>query len=164
MKYKLNLVRFFLLHSTKFQYFLYGFKSQFPNSYDNWYVQKYLKGKFHKGMLLIWKEYFTCTILSFSSPRCAFIARLNVIYTKFRRATIAQLNKIWLVWALTARPAVDHAFLIKKLNQYGITRVAKKWFSPYLQNRLQYVSINSFNSNLEYIHCGSSHVSGPLLV
>ena len=32
-------------------------------------------------------------ILSFSSPRCAIIARLNVIYTKYRCAMIAQLNK-----------------------------------------------------------------------
>ena len=38
-------------------------------------------------------------ILSFSSPWCAIIARLNVIYTKFRRAMIAQPNKIWRVWA-----------------------------------------------------------------
>ena len=50
-------------------------------------------------MVLIWKEYFTCAILSFSSPRCEIIASLNVIYTKFRRAMIAQLNKIWRVWA-----------------------------------------------------------------
>ena len=56
-------------------------------------------GIFHKGMLLIWKEYFMHAILSFSSPRCAIIARLNVIYTEFRRAMIAQLNKIWHVWA-----------------------------------------------------------------
>ena len=95
LKYTLNLVRCFLLHSTKFQYFFYGFKSQLPNSYDNWYVQKYLKGIFHKGMLLIWKEYFAHAILSFSSPRCVIIACLNVIYTKFRHAVIAQLNKIW---------------------------------------------------------------------
>ena len=87
----------FFLHSTKFQYFFYGFKSQSSNSYDNWYVQKYLKRIFHKGMLLIWKEYFTCAILSFSSPKCAIIASLNVIYTKFRRAMIAQLNKLWRV-------------------------------------------------------------------
>ena len=99
LKYILNLARCFLLHSTKFQYFFYGFKSQLSNSYDNWYVQKYLKGIFHKGMLLIWKEYFTRAILSFSSPRCAIIARLNVIYAKFRRAMIEQLNKIWRVWA-----------------------------------------------------------------
>ena len=88
--------------------FFYGFKSQLSNSYDNWYVQKYLKGIFHKGMLLIWKEYFMCAILSFSSPSCAIIARLNVIYTTFRRAMITQLNKIWRVWRhtpLTARPA-----------------------------------------------------------
>ena len=98
LKYTLNLVRCFLLHSTKFQYFFYGFKSQLSNSY-NWYVQKYLKGIFHKGMLLICKEYFMHTILSFSSPRCAIIAHLNVIYTKFRHAMIAQLNKIWHVWA-----------------------------------------------------------------
>ena len=100
-QYTLNFVRSFLLfiHSTKFQYFFYGFKSQLSNSHDNWYVQKYLRGIFHKGMLLIWKEYFTHAILSFSSPRCAIIARLNVIYAKFRRGMIAQLNKIWRVWA-----------------------------------------------------------------
>ena len=108
LKYTLSLNRCFLLHSTKFQYFFSGFKSQLPNSYDNWYVQKYLKGIFHKGILLIWKEYFTRATLSFSSPRCAIIARLNVIYTKFRRAMIAQLNKIWCVWAC-ARAIARHS-------------------------------------------------------
>ena len=108
LKYTLSLVRCFLLHSTKFQYFFSGFTSQLSNSYDNWYVQKYLKGIFHKGMLLIWKEYFTRAILSFSSPRCAIIARLNVIYTKFRRAMIAQLNKIWRVW-VCARAIARHS-------------------------------------------------------
>ena len=49
---------------------------------------------------------------------------------------------------------VDHDILIQTLNHYGITGVANNWFSPYLQNRLQYVSINGFNSNLEHIHCG----------
>ena len=102
-------------HSTKFQYFLYGFKSQLSNSYDNWYVQKYLKGIFHKGMLLIWKEYFTCAILSFSSPRCA----INVIYTTFRRAIIAQLNKICRAWAC-ARTIARHSRpgLVTQLGKY----------------------------------------------
>ena len=105
--------------------FFYGFKSQLSNSYDNWYVQKYLKGIFHKGMLLIWKEYFTRAILSFSSPRCAIIARLNVIYTKFRRAMIAQLNKIWRVWACAraitrnSRPGLVRIFF------FGTTKVYK---------------------------------------
>ena len=108
LKYTLNLIRrFSFLHSTKFQYFFYEFKSKLSNSYDNWYVQKYLKGKFHKGMLLIWKEYFKCAIFSFSSPSCAIIALLNVIYTKLMRAMIAQLNKIWRVWAC-ARAIAHH--------------------------------------------------------
>ena len=50
-------------------------------------------------MLLIWKEFFMHVILSFNTCRCAIITRLNVIYTKFRHAMIAQLNKIWCVWA-----------------------------------------------------------------
>ena len=77
-------------------------------SYDDWYVQKYLKGIFHKGMLLNWKESFTCAILSFSSPRCAIITRLNALYTKFRSAMMAQLNKIWRVWAY-ARAITCHS-------------------------------------------------------
>ena len=62
--------------------------------YSQKYPQKYLAGVFHKGLLLIRKEYFTRAISSFSSSRCATIACLNVIYTKFSRAMIAQLNKI----------------------------------------------------------------------
>ena len=67
----------FFYIQLSFSIFFSGFKSQLPNSY-NWYVQKYLKGIFHKGMLSIWKVYFTRAILSFSSLRCAMIARLNV--------------------------------------------------------------------------------------
>ena len=62
--------------------------------YSQKYAQKYLAGIFHKGLLLIRKEYYTCAISSFSSPRRVTIACLNVIYTKFRRAMIAQLKKI----------------------------------------------------------------------
>ena len=124
LKYTLNLVRCFLLHLTKFQYFFYGFKSQLSNSY-NWYVQKYLKGIFHKGMLLIWKEYFTRAILSFSSPRCAIIARLNVIYTKFRRAMIAQLNKIWRLWACACAITRNSQPGLVRIFFFGTTKVYK---------------------------------------
>ena len=47
-------------------------------------------------------------ILSFSSPWCAIIVRLNVICTKFRRAMIARLNKIWRVCAC-ARAIARHS-------------------------------------------------------
>ena len=60
----------------------------------------------------------------------------------------------------------DYDVLIQKLNVYGSRGVASNWFSSYLQNRLQYVSINGFNSNLEHILCGVPHGSilGPLLI
>ena len=63
-----------------------------------------VKGIFHKWMLLIWKEHLTRAILSFNSPSCAIIARLNMIYTKFRQA----INKIWRVWAC-ARAIARHS-------------------------------------------------------
>ena len=59
-------------------------------------------------MLSIRKEYITRAILSFSSPWCAIIARLNVIYTKFRRVIIAQLNKIWRVWVCARAMHATH--------------------------------------------------------
>ena len=46
-----------------------------------------------------------------------------------------------------------HSYTLK-LNHYGIRGVANNWFSSYLQIRSQYVSINDFTSNLEYIRCG----------
>ena len=60
---------------------------------------------------------------------------------------------------------VDLDILIQKLNHYVIRGVASNWFSSYPQNRLQYVSINGFNSKLEYIHCGvpQGSILGPLL-
>ena len=54
---------------------------------------------------------------------------------------------------------VDHDILIKKVNHYGIRSVAENCFSSYLQNRLQYVSINVFDSSLEHIYCGVLQVS-----
>ena len=103
----------FFYIQLSFSIFFSGFENQLSNSYDNWYVQKYLKGIFYKGMLLIWKEYITHAVLSFSSPRYAIITCLNVIYTKFRCAMIAELNKIWRVWACAhviechSRPGLD---------------------------------------------------------
>ena len=109
LKYTLNLVRCFLLHSTKFQYF-------FMDSKVN--CQIHMITDMLKN---IWKEYFikecfTCAFLSFSSPRCAIIACLNVIYTKFRRAMIAQPDKIWCKWACAhaiahhSRPGLHDVF------------------------------------------------------
>ena len=151
LKYTLNLVRCFLLHSTKFQYFFYGFKSQLSNSYDNYYVQKYLKGIFHKGILLIWKEYFTHGILSFSSLRYAIIARQNVIYTKFRCAMIAQLNKIWRVWACVCvrlHATYDQAWYWRIKMSFKMLRNCFK-FSCYQESALLQVFQNLYKIVIE---------------
>ena len=60
---------------------------------------------------------------------------------------------------------VDYQILIKKLNYYGIRGIANNWFSSYLQNRTQFVSINCFYSNVNAICCGVTQGSmlGPLL-
>ena len=43
---------------------------------------------------------------------------------------------------------VDHDILIQKSNHYCVRGVANNCFSSYLQNRLQYVSVNCSNSKL----------------
>ena len=75
----------------------------------------------------------------------------------FAPATFIDLQK--------AFDKVDHDILIQKLHHCGIRGVTNNWFSSYLQNRLQYVSVNGFNSKLEHIHCGvpQGSILGPLL-
>ena len=46
--------------------------------------------------------------------------------------------------------------LLEKLNHYGIRGIANDWFSSYLSDRTQFVSINGFNSdykNVKYVNC-----------
>ena len=54
---------------------------------------------------------------------------------------------------------VDHQILIQKLNYYGIEEIANNWFSPYLQNITQFVSINGFDSDVNAISCCVLQVS-----
>ena len=60
---------------------------------------------------------------------------------------------------------VDHSILLDKLSSYGIRGKAHDWFSSYLSNRRQFVSIGSSNSDPLPVRCGipQGSVLGPLL-
>ena len=60
---------------------------------------------------------------------------------------------------------VDHNILLQKLNYYGIRGTANNWFKSYLTNRMQFVSINGYNSDKLITQYGvpQGSVLGPLL-
>ena len=60
---------------------------------------------------------------------------------------------------------IDHTLLLKKLDHYGIRGVPNNWLRSYLYERKQYVSFNSFNSELMNISCGvpQGSILGPKL-
>jgi len=49
---------------------------------------------------------------------------------------------------------IDHTILLKKLEHYGIRGITLDWFKSYLTNRVQFVTLESFNSNNGLITCG----------
>ena len=60
---------------------------------------------------------------------------------------------------------VDHHILLDKLEYYGIRGIAHEWFSSYLSNRSQFVSLDLIDSDSKQISCGvpQGSVLGPLL-
>ena len=60
---------------------------------------------------------------------------------------------------------VNHAILLQKLQWYGIQDSALNWFNSYLSGRLQYVSLDGFNSQVHTIDRGvpQGSILGPLL-
>ena len=65
----------------------------------------------------------------------------------------------------TVSNTVDHNILLHKLSNYGIRDIANCWFSSYLSNRKQFVTINGFDSEIQSFQYGvpQGSVLGPLL-
>ena len=60
---------------------------------------------------------------------------------------------------------VNHSILLQKVEHYGIRGTALNWFTSYLSERQQYVSVNGNTSDQLEISCGvpQGSVLGPLL-
>ena len=75
------------------------------------------------------------------------------------------INGIALIDLSKAFDLVDHRLLLQKLEQYGITPIALKWFKSYLNDRYQVVQITSSLSNPALIKSGvpQGSILGPIL-
>jgi len=60
---------------------------------------------------------------------------------------------------------VNHEILLRKLDHYGIRGILHAWFTDYLTDRNQFVTINDVNSCKSLVPCGvpQGSVLGPLL-
>ena len=59
----------------------------------------------------------------------------------------------------------NHNILLKKLELYGIRGIINSWFQSYLNNRMQFTTVNKYQSSRKYLMYGvpEGSVLGPLL-
>ena len=76
-----------------------------------------------------------------------------------------ELVKYFILDFAKAFHTVNHNLLLKKMQMYGIRGLHLQWFTNYLTNRQQYVSLAGMESSRQTMVCGVPQGSslGPLL-
>ena len=83
----------------------------------------------------------------------------------FLMYTVFPLGVLYQEHSQKAFDCVDHSILLTKLKKMGIRDTELLWFSNYLSNRAQFVSVNNIDSITMNITCGvpQGSILGPLL-
>ena len=68
-------------------------------------------------------------------------------------------NKVFVCGVFVDLQKAFADILLHKLWHYGIRDIANRWFSSYLSNRKQFVTINGFDSETHSFQCGVPQVS-----
>lgn len=101
----------------------------------------------------------------FRSAHSCETALINMIDKWLRSLDNSQLVGVVLVDFKKAFDLVDHKILLQKLEIYRLSEKSLNWFSSYLINRTQRVSVNNVLSEHRYISYGvpQGSILGPLL-
>ena len=76
-----------------------------------------------------------------------------------------EINGIWMFDLAKCFDTIDHKLLLKQLSKYGLNGTELQWFTNYLNERTQVVTINGKMSNTKLIDKGvpQGSILGPLL-
>ena len=94
------------------------------------------------------------TQYGFRANHSTIHALLDVITSSYDNINNCKFTALVLLDLKKAFDTVNHNILLNKLEQYRIRGVAHKFFSSFLSNRCQYVSLNNKQSTCKKITCG----------